>query len=582
MSSWFYRDFEDRYRGSRSIIRDRLAVYLPFVQPLAEPGAIALDLGCGRGEWIELLGEAGFAAEGVDLDEGMLAACRERGLTVTNGDAIAVLRARPEGSVAVVSAFHLVEHIPFEHVQTLIAEALRVLRPGGLLVLETPNPENLVVGASSFYDDPSHLRPLPPKLLAFAVEHGGFARHNVLRLQEAAHLHGAEPVQLFDVLAGVSPDYAVVAQKAGAPAHLAVLDALFARTYGLDLHVLAQRHQQAQDAVRNELVQVREHQAATGLAVQDQLAGVDAQIAHVHATTMALATDIAHNESTRAALAEQLERLASAQVAELATARADIDRIEVRQASADERIGRVDAILADIAARIGRLEATQESATLQVRQVLAAQAALDERSVLDGAAQAQVSERLGQIEAAAQLAQTAAQLRSEHIASRLRSRVAQLQELHEGAVNESARLAQHVAWVESRLTHAEADTAALRQQMAELSRRRAGFGVRVADAIGNGRRRLAGQGSGAHLRQPASTLARRVVQSVLRRPLLKRAARRLVAHFPRLHTRLLQLMYAPGAAAFSTPVDADPLASEMSPRSLLIYRALRGTSKPKD
>lgn len=532
MSSWFYRAFEDRYRGSRAIIRDRLAVYLPFVQLLAAPGAVALDLGCGRGEWIELLGETGFAAEGVDLDEGMLAACRERGLKVTNGDAMAVLRARPEASVAVVSAFHLVEHITFEQVQTLIAEALRVLQPGGLLILETPNPENLVVGASSFYDDPSHLRPLPPKLLAFAVEHGGFARHNVLRLQEAAHLRGTEPVQLFDVLAGVSPDYAVVAQKDGAPADLAELDALFAATYGVDLHILAQRHQQGQDAVRDELVQFREQQAATGLVVQQQLAEVDAQISHVHATTVALAAQLEQLESNQAGLA--------ASAAELATG-----------------LERIDANQADATTRSGQLEATQGDTVLQLGQVLAVQAAQAEQRALDNAAQARISERL-------------------------RSRVVQLQELHEGAVGESARLAQHVAWVEGRLSHAEAETTALRQQMSELLRRRAGLGVRFAHVIRSGRRRLAGQGTGQHLPRPARALLRRAIQGVLRRPAFKRVARRVVAHFPQLHTRLLQLMYAPTPADFTSPIDVDPLALEMSPRSLSIYRALRGISEHKD
>jgi SAM-dependent methyltransferase len=532
MSSGFYRAFEDRYRGSRTMIRSRLTVYLPFVQPLVQPNAVAIDLGCGRGEWLELLGEAGFAAEGVDLDEGMLAACRERGLKVMNGDALAALRARPEASVAVVSAFHLVEHISFDQVQILITEALRVLQPGGLLVLETPNPENLVVGASSFYDDPSHLRPLPPKLLAFAVEHSGFARHNVLRLQEAKYLHGAAPVQLFDVLAGVSPDYAVVAQKDGAPVQLDALAPLFAATYGVDLHVLAQRYQQGQDAVRDELGQVRDQHAAASLAVQLQLTGVDAQMSHVHATTVALAAQLEQLESNQAGLA--------AAAAEIAT-----------------RLERIDANQADATARSRQLEATQGDTALQLSQVLAAQTAQAERRALDDAAQVRVSERL-------------------------RSRVAQLQEVHEDAAGESARLAQHVAWVEGRLSHAEAETAALRQQVAELLRRRAGLGVRVAHVIRSGRRRLAARGTDQPLPQPARALLRRVIQGVLRRPAFKRVARRLVSHFPRLHTRLLQLMYAPTPADFASPVDADPLALEMSPRSLSIYRALRGISEHKD
>ncbi|NHZ60823.1 class I SAM-dependent methyltransferase [Massilia genomosp. 1] len=251
MSDNFYRAFEDRYRGSRELITSRLTAYAPFYAPLAAlyPGATVLDLGCGRGEWLELLGEQGFKPFGVDLDDGMLAACRERGLHVELTDALSALRATPGASVALVSAFHLVEHIPFGMVQDLIREARRVLLPGGLLVMETPNPENLVVGASSFYMDPSHLRPIPPPLLEFVVGFAGFARQKVLRLQEAAQLHEGNPIGLIDVLDGVSPDYAVVGQSNAPDDMLAPFAAPFAASYGISLADLALRFEH-QDSVR--------------------------------------------------------------------------------------------------------------------------------------------------------------------------------------------------------------------------------------------------------------------------------------------------------------------------------------------
>lgn len=270
MSNSFYRAFEDRHRGSRELIKSRLSAYLPFISPLLafhEPAV--LDLGCGRGEWLELLGEHGFAARGVDLDEGMLAACRERGLDVHTGDALASLRAQPNASLALVSAFHLVEHIPFDAVQELIQEALRVLTPGGLLIMETPNPENLVVATSGFYMDPSHLRPIPPQLLEFVVEFGGFARHRVVRLQEPAQLHGAAPLELMNVLNGVSPDYSVVAQKAAEPEVSAPFDAAFDMPFGLDLATLAQRYQAQHEQQRGEalagIAQLSERVAAIEL-----------------------------------------------------------------------------------------------------------------------------------------------------------------------------------------------------------------------------------------------------------------------------------------------------------------------------
>ena len=210
----FYRDFEDRHRGSRALIKSRLQVYLPLVLPLAHqhPQASVLDLGCGRGEWLELLHEQNVKAQGVDLDEGMLAACRERQLNVTNSDVMECLKQQADQSLLVVSGFHIAEHLPFAVLQELFAQARRVLLPDGLLILETPNPENLVVGTASFYLDPSHLRPLPSQLLIFLAEHQGFGQVQLLRLQEEARLATDGPLNLYDVLAGVSPDYAIVAR----------------------------------------------------------------------------------------------------------------------------------------------------------------------------------------------------------------------------------------------------------------------------------------------------------------------------------------------------------------------------------
>ena len=123
-----------------------------------------------------LLTEAGFNARGVDLDDEMLSPCRDRGLSVSVGDALSCLRDLPDASQVVVSGFHLVEHIPFSDLQMLIQEAMRVLKPAGLLILETPNPENLVVGTCSFYLDPTYPRPIPPGLLEFLPEVQGFVR----------------------------------------------------------------------------------------------------------------------------------------------------------------------------------------------------------------------------------------------------------------------------------------------------------------------------------------------------------------------------------------------------------------------
>lgn len=243
-STDFYRAFEERHRGPRKLIRSRLQVYQPFITPLLgiyQP-ANAIDLGCGRGEWLELLQDTGFAPQGVDLDAGMLAACTERGLPVTQGDALSHLQSLDDASQCIVSGFHIAEHLTFDHLKALVQQAFRVLKAGGLLILETPNPENLVVGASNFYLDPTHLRPLPPPLLSFLPEYHGFARVRTLRLQEQPELRQRSDITLMDVLGGVSPDYAVVAQKAAAPDVMERFDTVFDTHYGIDLNDLAGRY----------------------------------------------------------------------------------------------------------------------------------------------------------------------------------------------------------------------------------------------------------------------------------------------------------------------------------------------------
>lgn len=241
----FYRAFEDRYRGSRELIKERLKVYHAFIAPLRSlyGECTALDLGCGRGEWLELLLESGFQPLGVDLDDGMLEVCETLQLPVEHCDALKKLKELPDESLAVVSGFHIAEHIPFPDLQVLVTEALRVLKPAGLLILETPNAENLVVGTNNFYLDPTHERPIPHLLLGFLTEYAGFARSKLLRLQEQAGLSQATDVNLTQVLGGVSPDYGIVAQKTGDTSQTALFDQAFSKEYGVALGTLAERYE---------------------------------------------------------------------------------------------------------------------------------------------------------------------------------------------------------------------------------------------------------------------------------------------------------------------------------------------------
>jgi O-antigen chain-terminating methyltransferase len=239
----FYRAFEDRMRGSRELILKRLQVYRPFLEKLngLVDRPAALDIGCGRGEWLEMLTDAGFDTLGIDLDNGMLDACRSQGLTVEQGDGIERLAWMADGSLVLVSAFHVVEHLPFKRLQELVKQARRVLCPGGLLIMETPNPENPVVGTHTFHLDPTHEKPLPPALLAFLPEFYGYHRTWIMRLQQERHVATDTSPTLTQVLFDVSPDYAVVAQTAAEQKQLSDMDVLFKEPLGLDLHTLSER-----------------------------------------------------------------------------------------------------------------------------------------------------------------------------------------------------------------------------------------------------------------------------------------------------------------------------------------------------
>ena len=239
----FYRAFEDKYRGSRENIKEKLKVYLPFIKPLHQkyPEGIVLDIGCGRGEFIELMKDEQIDSKGIDIDEKMLEAGLILGLEMQRGDGLTYLRSMKNDSAIAITAFHVIEHISFDQLQDIVSEALRVLKPGGIIILETPNPENIRVSSESFYLDPSHLKPIPSGLLTFTVEYYGFKRTKIIRLQEPELLSVQIYANLAQVLEGVSPDYAIIAQKDGESEVITLLDQPFSVEYGLSLSNLIEK-----------------------------------------------------------------------------------------------------------------------------------------------------------------------------------------------------------------------------------------------------------------------------------------------------------------------------------------------------
>ncbi|HUP22142.1 MAG TPA: class I SAM-dependent methyltransferase [Thermoanaerobaculia bacterium] len=165
-----YVALEDRHRGVREDIAERVRRYLP---ELSGRGPV-LDLGCGRGEALEVLGESGVEARGVDRSSEMVRRCRERGLDVVEGDVLEALAAAGEDTLGAITAFHVVEHMNAAQVDRLVDLSWRALRSGGLLLIETPSPQSLVAGASRFWIDPTHLRPIHSERLRALLSSAGF------------------------------------------------------------------------------------------------------------------------------------------------------------------------------------------------------------------------------------------------------------------------------------------------------------------------------------------------------------------------------------------------------------------------
>lgn len=179
------------------LARAGLSHYLPMLAR----GPV-LELACGRGELLGLLREAGVAASGVDLDEGMVAVAREQGLDVELGDALTALRARPDDSLQGVVSAHFVEHLTPADAQTLVDEAARVLAPGGTFLAATPNAACLSVLGHDFWRDPTHVRPYDRQLLAFLCAQAGL---EVLETGENPRNCGGPPPGVNPIGAHVDP-----------------------------------------------------------------------------------------------------------------------------------------------------------------------------------------------------------------------------------------------------------------------------------------------------------------------------------------------------------------------------------------
>ncbi len=218
-----YLAFEERFRGSSDAIRERLADYVPYF----EGKNPVLELGCGRGEFLELLKEAGIEAEGVDGNREMIHACRDKGVEAKVGDLVTVLADRAAGSAGGIFAAQVIEHLPPSLLRKVLADGYRVLRPKGRIILETVNPTSVIALVESFYRDLTHQKPLHPETLEFMLRAVGFPEVTVRTtspvgerarlLPVMASMDGSDTVnqnfEKLNALLFADQDYAVIATK---------------------------------------------------------------------------------------------------------------------------------------------------------------------------------------------------------------------------------------------------------------------------------------------------------------------------------------------------------------------------------
>jgi O-antigen chain-terminating methyltransferase len=233
LDAYKYVGFEDQFRGSRDVIRERLESYLPLFDGRSD----VLDVGCGRGEFLDLLAARGITSRGIDLNHEMAEACRARGLDVTEADAVGYLASLPDASLGGIFAAQVVEHLEPGYLLQMLDLAFHKLQPGGRLVLETLNPACWVAFFESYIRDITHRWPLHPETLKYLVIASGFTHATIEfrspvpeqdRLQPIAVPAGADAA-LADLAEAFNAnveklnnrmftfmDYAVVGEKAAA------------------------------------------------------------------------------------------------------------------------------------------------------------------------------------------------------------------------------------------------------------------------------------------------------------------------------------------------------------------------------
>lgn len=229
LGSATYLGFEDRFRGTTEVVRARLASYVPLFAGTSD----VVDVGCGRGELLDLLRQHGVKARGIDINQTMVDECRSKGLTAERADAVAFLEQQQDAAVGGLIAIQVVEHFEPAYLLRFLEMAYRKLRPDAPFVLETINPACWMAFFECYIRDLTHARPLHPDTLRYLVQASGF---------RAVNIEYRQPVTDADRLDRVAASAADPSTAAIAAAINAHADKLNARLFSaMDYAVIARR-----------------------------------------------------------------------------------------------------------------------------------------------------------------------------------------------------------------------------------------------------------------------------------------------------------------------------------------------------
>tara|TARA_Y100001968_G_C19439462_1_gene761712 strand:+ start:425 stop:1669 length:1245 start_codon:yes stop_codon:yes gene_type:complete len=214
MDKNYYLEFENKFRGDRGYIVDKLASYDKLLELVLINEEIPriIDIGCGRGEFLERWKEKIPNSYGIEADPRMAEFCRNKGLNIIEGDAISSLANISSNSISIITIFHVVEHLKSEQLKSLLSECYRVLHTSGILIIETPSIDNLIVSTNTFYIDDTHIKHINPDAFNFLMEYIGFKNIQHFYINPGP-LKDASHAKLTRVFNGIAQDVMFLATK---------------------------------------------------------------------------------------------------------------------------------------------------------------------------------------------------------------------------------------------------------------------------------------------------------------------------------------------------------------------------------